>query len=487
MNSSQQSSPREKKDAEKSDPFSAYYEFERVLTSQDTILMSTLPDSVKPDGEEVVEDGVMDARWNLYRSCEYLREKGKKQSNEEGSEKEDPNEQIDGVLQSLVDARSELDVVRDVITVLEDQQQFLSMMHIPHSAVQHAAKRDGLIRQGRKKAQMHSIARRLRSGVDTLRQKFCDNVQFFEDVTYLKKRWLVRECERVGHSFGEDCVLIDISMGVEDDFEWLRDAKKSLGKHKFVLSSSDDTGEVCGLFQDPESDTGEEKVVVGREEIDRILKRLQHMRSWTLICRVLEAESEDLSNLESLRGIIHPDVQRAVMALAHRMLPKHGTVDEQDMCSDPHMKYVSDFYQSDICASLFEKKALLTLQNAMAWHHVPVIIQQTTTTQKLTFLEQLCKWMLSASMWYDAARLISGRDCMSSPLIDYIRVSAERVTCLPATMHVLTGENTPLASVVIQEDYSMSWAGDHSRVGRLQVRQLLENNKNNSFVSIEYS
>ncbi len=487
----------ENPDTKEGDPFSIYYAFEKGARSssgddEKDMVPSSLPYSVEPDGREVVGDYAMDARWNLYQSCERMREKNqarnKRTAGERDAEEDGQREQITMVIQSLVDARSELDVIRDVISVLEDQQQFLSIMHIPHSAVQHAAKREGLIRQGMKKAQMHSIANRLRSGAHVLRQTFCVDTQFFKDVEYLKKRWLVRECERVGHVFGEDCVMIDISMGVEDAFEWLRDAKKSLGKYTFLLSRSDDTGEVFGLF--PESPAGEEKVVVGREQIDAILKTLRDMRAWTFICRVLDAESEDLSNIQSLRGIIHPGVQDAVMALAHKMLPQQHDTPEVGMCPDPHMKYVSDFYETEICPSLFQKKAMLTLKNAMSWHLVPEIIRQTTRTRNKTFLEQLCFWMSSASMWYDAARLTvsSKEDFMSSPLLEYIRLSAERVTCLPATIHIQTGEDSLVESVVIGEDYSMSLARDQSHLGRLQILQLIEKHStNDSFnISIHY-
>ena len=94
---------------------------------------------------------------------------------------------------------------------------------------------------------------------------------------------------------------------------------------------------------------------------------------------------------------------------------------------------------------------MLTLKNAMSWHLVPEIIRQTTRTRNKTFLEQLCFWMSSASMWYDAARLTvsSKEDFMSSPLLEYIRLSAERVTCLPATIHIQTGEDSLVESVVI--------------------------------------
>lgn len=484
--------------------FSVYYGFDannkdvlHVGTDHGGIIPSSLPDSVEPQGGEVVGDYTTDARWHLYWSCQSIREeeerrKRLKVDSEQGEEGNHSHEQLEEVVQSLIDARSELDVIRDVVTVLEDQQQFLAMMHIPHSAVQHTAKRDGLIRQGIKKAQMHSIAQRLRSGANTLKQKYCERLRFFEDVEYLKKRWLVRECEMVGNVFGEDCVMIDISMPVEDDFDWLRHTKKSLGKYLFIVSSSDDEiGEACGLLQDPESSTGEENVVVGREEIDRVLQKLKDMRAWKLICRVLDVESDDLSNRESLRGIIHPDVQSAVMVLAHSMLPgqQHAAGQQQDICSDPHMQYVADFYATEMCPILFQKKALLTLENAMAWHHVPDIICETTTTTRKTFLEQLCDWMKSSSMWHDAAVLTSGKDAMSSPLIEYIRLSAERVTCLPATIHVLSREKRELGSFVIQGNYSISWVptSSHvsthtSRVERLQVRQMLESN--NSFISI---
>lgn len=477
----------------------------------------TLPDSIEPQGSEVLGDRHMDSRWNLYQSCQSMREKHQKNMKRPKSsadmsevEKEEQTEQVQGVIQSLVDARSELDVIRDVISVLEDQQQFLSMMHIPHSAVQHAAQRDSLIRQGLKKEQMHSISRRLRSVAGILKKRYCETMAFFDDLEYLKKRWLVQECERVGTSFEEDCAMVNISIPAEDDFDWLRHNKKSLGKHLFVLTSCDVTGELCALLCDPESPAGDEVVVVGREQIDSVLRRLWHARAWKFICRVLDVESEDLSNLESLRGILHPDVQRTVILMAHSnvvhpyedartTIKKHQN---DEICSDPHMKYVAQFYETEMCALLFRNKALLMLENAMAWHHVPGIIRQATTTRRKTFLEQLCTWMKSASMWYEAAVLTLGKNASSSPLVEYIRASAKQVDCLPATIHLATETDTKkrLGSIVIQGDYSMRWvasptenpeaawnpASQDAPMGRLQLRHMLESMlKTNTSLIIE--
>ena len=401
-----------------------------------------------------------DALWCIYKSCEKIRlsqEDGegtaKRLKAQEGASGEQQQEcdssperaesdaRLARVIQTLVDARSELDVTVDVVNVLADQQQFLSLTHIPRSAKQSqlSARRDFLIAQGMKRDQIRTIARRIRSGCDKLRQDFCLEARFFMDVLELRKRWPVQEYERVamlpGTFHHEDCVTIDISFCFEEGLYWTRNRRSLLGKHRFVVTNDGNTGEACALLPDPEN-PGREKIAVGWEAIDGTLRILQNMRAWKYLSMSLHAEAEQMLTLDSYQGAIHPEVCSAVIALADKQDTLVSRRKGKDHYGPPasRMLYVDVFSGTELCSTLFRKKATMLLAQSLTWARVPRMIRLTSETDRSSNLEQLCVWMKVAAMWYDIASLVPSH---RESFLEYIQALSERLDFVPATIDIM--------------------------------------------------
>jgi hypothetical protein len=429
-----------------------------------------------------------DALWCIYKSCEKIRlsqedagGKAKKLKAQEGAsgspERPESDARLARVIQALVDARSELDVTVDVVNVLADQQQFLSLTHIPRSARQSqlSARRDCLIAQAMKRNQIRAIAQRIRSGCDKLSQTFCSDTRFLMDVVELKKRWPVQEYERVATFPGtfqhEDCVTIDISFFMEEELYWMRNRRFRLGKHRFVVTSDGSTGEASALLPDPVK-PGREKIAVGWEAIDNILRLLQNIRAWKYLSISLHAEAEQMLSVDSYRGAIHPGVCNAVVALADKQdaLVSRGDGIHHHEPSATCMMYVDVFSGTELCSTCFRKKAALLLARSLTWARVPRMVRLTSKTDYSTNLEQLCLWMKVAAMWYDIASLVPSH---KESLLGYIQALSERLDFVPAMIDVIASGDV-IGSFSVESYWTVVWMTSRCPLPFVPCRQELD-------------
>eukprot|EP00889_Picochlorum_renovo_P007658 jgi/Picre1/34688/NNA_002156.t1 len=177
--------------------FSGYYPL--GLRSKDQEAAVVVPDSIGPEGEEVTTGYREENQWVLYQTCDKIREcHRKKRLGEEEQEEEEqgmmrnPQKVIDG----LMEVRSELDIVMDIVQVAEEQQ-FLSLTHIPHTVDARVAARQDMVRQGLKRQQLKAIAHRLQDASGELKKSYMD-MRFLDEVRELRKRWLVKEYRVLG-------------------------------------------------------------------------------------------------------------------------------------------------------------------------------------------------------------------------------------------------------------------------------------------------
>jgi hypothetical protein len=128
-------------------------------------------DSVDAKGRETVVDCEVERRWSIYRECETSRAEKRECAAcvvEGDVSSSNYSERIEDVVRALGDARSDLDVIIGVISELEEQQQHLSITHVPQSIAQEV-EREHVVAMKRKKRQLLSISERLGRGAETLR------------------------------------------------------------------------------------------------------------------------------------------------------------------------------------------------------------------------------------------------------------------------------------------------------------------------------
>ena len=470
--------------------FSGYYPLGlRSKDQGDQGAAVVVPDSIGPEGEEVTTGYREENQWGLYQTCDKVREsQRKKRSGEEGDEEQqeeqgmmrNPQKVVDG----LMEVRSELDIVMDIVQVAEEQQ-FLSLTHIPHTVDARVAARQDMVRQGIKRQQLKAIAQRLQEASGELQKSYMD-MRFLDEVKELRKRWLVKEYRVAGGNvLKEDCVCVDISFSVEREDESMVGDRDSLGKHKFVIAAGQD-GEACALLPHVQEDEKENVVVVGWQQIDKALRRLQMRRAWKYIYVRLESESERLS--QSLG--IHPEVHAAVMRLAARS--SMGDDCPVDMEPDGYhavsgYKDVYDFSMTDLCASLFKQNALSMLAEAITWHRVPLIVRQATPTRPKSFLENMCIWITNVSLWYDVSNRVASAGNSSATLENFVHrlSSLSKGICASVMLYSGSDQESLVGSIQVNDDGSMVWeaAMDHGKsitgmhsgmnMGRLEVTHVV--------------
>ena len=385
---------------------------------------------------DAASDKDVERRWARYRAAQLCR-----------ADDVETRESLSltSVIESLADARADLDVLIDIASLLGDEQH-LGVAHVPQSVVAEV-QRQRTLQMLLKKRQLQDIATRLKAGAAVLRSKYCSQEDAFaSDLSELQRRWPTYEY-KPGTAF-VDCALVSTRFALEDNWDWLNPT--SLGKHTFVIArdQNDDAAGACAVIQ--------KELCCGWEAIDAELRAIRSKRAWKLIQAALEEEAV------AIDGMWDGDVQRAVLALSRAS----SSVMPLDLvCRDVRMLYVENFCRTDLCRSLFRQRGMLVLRDAMTWHTIPEIIRQTTRTKHASFMEQLCKWLSFSAMWFDIAESLPENDPWKEVLLAYIIALGSSSRCVPA--QIILGST----QVSIDEGYSMSTST--STIGRLQLKELV--------------
>ncbi len=399
------------------------------------------------NGQGEVHDAGVDSRWAVYRAVEETRNENRGSS---GSSQAPLS--LASVVESLVDARSDLAVIIDIATVLADQQH-LGVSHVPQSVVAEVHQQNAL-QMSLKRRQVLDIAGRLRAGAEILRDKYCsDQDGFASDLEELGRRWPTSEMKRIGTSYSDDCVLVSLRFQVEDIWTWLD--SDSLGKHTFVIARdlNDGVGRACAFLQG--------RLLLGWQEIDTHLGRLRSERAWKLVQAVLEEEAV-AADVDDAAAVLQTDVRRAVLAMSRAT---SSTSLPGCICREDQMLYVENFCRTDTCRTLFRKRAMVALRTASEWCLIPKLVQRVTPTRHASFMEQLCKWLSFSAMWHEVAESLVEGDPRTRSIHDYIVALASSSQCVPAKVRLGS------TCVTIDESYSMRTLD--GVVGRLQLKELL--------------
>lgn len=401
------------------------------------------------------------------------------------------------VIAELVEAKSELDVVVDLVNMVE-QQQFLGVTHIPRTGQQVSSQADferkvsvvnGLERVRR-------ISDRLRKGVERLKENVTHRERFLEEVGKLREQWRVLEYRGAGGRLDSNSFTIDISFNMEKGEE----EKNLLGNYVFVVSP-DEEGHSCALLVDEQH---EETVVHGWLAISQALKRLQKIRAWRYIHKNLVQEIQ----LNELGGSDSDVVgQRALMYMSSAALdaadPLHkiyqefafdkAKIDFKDCNRAQHdllngndvAFFVSHFSH---CQCLFEHNALIFLASEMEWTRVPELVRMTTPSELPSLLSKLTTWLRNASLYYTIAHmLVSGKEMESSSIVQHIpREDAQTLLscggngCRAKIIFRDSAHQHVVGELVVQGEM-FSWQNANilqnymnKTLGRIQVQDIIE-------------
>ena len=386
---------------------------------------------------DATSDKDAERRWARYRAAQLCRADDVEETRESLS--------LTSVIESLADARADLDVLIDIASLLGDEQH-LGVAHVPQPVVAEV-ERQRTLQMLLKKRQLQDIATRLKAGAAVLRSKYCSEEDAFaSDLSELQRRWPTYEYTPLGTAF-IDCALVSTRFALEDNWDWLNPT--SLGKHTFVIArdQNDDAAGACAVIQ--------KQLGGGWEAIDAELREIRSKRAWKLIQAALEEEAV------AIDGMGGGDVEGAVLALSRAS----SALPLDFVCRDERMLYVENFCRTDLCRSLFRQRGMLVLRDAMTWHTIPMIIRQTTRTKHASFMEQLCKWLFFSAMWFDIAESLPENDPWKDMLLEYITKLGSSSRCVPA--EIILGST----QVSIDEGYSMSTST--STIGRLQLKELV--------------
>ena len=119
------------------------------------------------------------------------------------------------MIDKLSAARGELDVIIDLISFVEQQQQFLTVAHIPPPpTLATDITRATALSIARRRAQLHEVADRLRVGTKAARSHSAINDRFLRDVASLRSKWNVKRHSKrhQGQQF-----YIDIALPLPND------------------------------------------------------------------------------------------------------------------------------------------------------------------------------------------------------------------------------------------------------------------------------
>lgn len=416
------------------------------------------------------------------------------------------------VIAELVEAKSELDVITDLVNIVE-QQQFLGLTHVPRTGQQVSSQSDFerkvSVVNGLEK--LRRISNRLSKGVELLRGKEARRERFLEEVGALREQWRVLEYRGAGGRLDSNSFTIDISFNMEKGSE----EKRILGNYVYVISP-DEEGQACALLVDEQH--AEETVVSGWLEINRALKRLQKIRAWRYIHRKLIEEIEFNELGGSDRDVI---AQRALMHMSSAALyaadpsPKihsssfayhpdkidlhdYSRREKYDLLNGNDVAFfVSHFSR---CQCLFEHNALLFLASEMEWAKVPQLVRMTTPSKPPSLLSKMISWLRNASLCYTIAYiLVSGKQVECSPLVQHIaRDDAQTSLSLGDNGRGIkiifreTSSQNIIAELVAQGE-KFSWQNAkilqnymNKTLGRIQVQDIIEQLSGTSIL-IEFS
>jgi hypothetical protein len=396
------------------------------------------------------------------------------------------------VIAELIEAKSELDVVVDLVNMVE-QQQFLGVTHIPRTGQQVSSQanfeRKVSVVNGLEK--VRRISDRLNKGVERLKEHVAHRERFLEEMGKLREQWRVLEYRGAGGRLDSNSFTIDISFDIEKSEE----EKNILGTYVCVVSP-DEEGHSCALLVDEQH---EETVVYGWLAISQALKRLQKIRAWRYIHKNL-VEEIHLNEL----GSSDSDVvgHRAVMYMSSAALaaadPLHK-IHHQDFAFDKGKIDFKDYnrVQHDLlngndvaffvshfshCQCLFEHNALVFLASEIEWTRVPELVRMTTPSKVPSLLSKLTSWLRNASLYYTIAYiLVSGKETESSSIV-------QRIAMEDAQILLSCGGNGRRAKIIFRDSARQHVVGELVVQGEIfswQNAKILQNYMNKTLGRIQ--
>jgi hypothetical protein len=195
------------------------------------------------------------------------------------------------VIDQLSAARGELDVILDLITAVE-QQQFMSLAHVPRARDPAATARNAALRLARRRAQLRAAADRLRAGTAAAAAQSRVADRFLSDVAALRARWrLGRRPATAGGAF-----FVDLALPLPRDLLVVAELQRPEQTQVNIVPSAE--GEAClvvaaatAVSAAAPAAPAAVEVIKGPAAIDAELERRQMAHAWRVIEGLVAAEA----------------------------------------------------------------------------------------------------------------------------------------------------------------------------------------------------
>lgn len=223
------------------------------------------------------------------------------------------------VINKLFAARGELDVIFDLIAAVE-QQQFVSLSHVPTAKDPAAVAQQAALRLARRREQLRSTADRIRAGTAAIREQAAIADRFLQDLKEIRKKgW--RVCRRTsaaaqsGNATGS--FYVDLSLPIEKTHQILLENRtnglSAASTQVNIVPTAE--GVACIVIVAAGAANGDEgdvstpapaaaaahpspvKVIKGPQSISEELQRRHAYHSWQVIETLLSQEAKKSSGV----------------------------------------------------------------------------------------------------------------------------------------------------------------------------------------------
>lgn len=334
------------------------------------------------------------------------------------------------VLDQLMSARGELDVILDLIASVE-QQQFVSLAHIPRQREPAAIAQQTTLRLARRRVQLKSTAERLRTGTEAIRSQSTVTDLFLKDLMEIRREWkLSRRSANMGGTFFVDISLALPSSSCSNTAIPWGDLQRPEDTQMNIVPSAE--GTACMVVSGQLVSGTEAPVVIkGPAAITTELRKRQLLHSWRLIGRIVGAEAQqatatsegsDAATIKAVQHMATRAANEAAGAVTGATSTEAQLLLKEETSADINLAASSSGAQGEgvglaaqdlaryrataSCQFQFESRALRCLASLCQAARTPALIQQTRATEESnnaglhnpSMLQQLTSWLRHAAL-----------------------------------------------------------------------------------------
>jgi hypothetical protein len=308
------------------------------------------------------------------------------------------------VVDQLLAARGELDVLLDLVNAVE-ARQFVTAAHAPAAPDPAAAAREARLRLARRRAALAAAAARLRAGADALAARAARDAAFLEEVAELGRAW--RLARRGGGAAAEVGYLADFSLCLRGA---AAEGVEQVGAALAVVA--DGEGRACAAVPAP---GGGRRAARGAAAVGAALAALQDALAWRVVeqllardaARATRAAADADGAVAALRRMARAAARRAAAAAggaAAGGAAAEAPLPPPRAPADPELRPAAAADVAAFCAApaaqpLFEAAALRSLAALLRAGAEPSLAAEARGSAPPTgVLAELAAWLRHAAL-----------------------------------------------------------------------------------------